>query len=47
MAYIKLAVVAFQLKRASYVSREVESKLLKLIFQAILGDTVQLVQGKF
>lgn len=47
MAYVKSAIVAFQLKRASYVSREIKSKLLQLFLQAVLGDTMQLVQGKF
>lgn len=44
MAYAQLANVSFGLKRTSYVSRKVKSKLLELVFQTILGDTMELVQ---
>lgn len=30
-----------------YISRKIESKLLELVFQAILSNTMQLVQGEF
>lgn len=44
MAYIKLAMISHRTKQITYVSRKIESDLLELVFQPILGDTMELVQ---
>jgi hypothetical protein len=47
MACVKLAKVQFRTKQTSYISGKIKSKLLELVFQAILSDAMQLVQREF